>query len=150
MRHLDWLMQMNKLSPKQEKFIKEYIKTGNATQSYIKAGYSEKGADVSASRLLGNASVKKRLEELQNASTKKFIIDKEFLTEKYLEIHNLALEGNINVSKGALDSLARMYGVNEPEKLDVTTQGDKINQIDMTQLSEETLKDLANATKPKD
>ena len=141
---------MNKLSPKQEKFVQEYIKSGNATQSYIKAGYSENGADVSASRLLGNASVQKRLEELQNASTNKFIIDKEFLTEKYLEIHNLALEGNINVSKGALDSLARMYGVNEPEKLDVTTQGDKINQIDMTQLSEETLKDLANATKPKD
>jgi len=141
---------MNNLSPKQEKFVQEYIKSGNATQSYIKAGYSENGADVSASRLLGNASVKKRLEELKNASTKKFIIDKEFLTEKYLEIHNLALEGNINVSKGALDSLARMYGVNEPEKVDVTTQGDKINQIDMTQLSEETLKDLANATKPKD
>ena len=113
---------MNKLSPKQEKFVQEYIKSGNATQSYIKAGYSENGADVSASRLLGNASVQKRLEELQNASTNKFIIDKEFLTEKYLEIHNLALEGNINVSKGALDSLARMYGCNEPEKLDVNNK----------------------------
>jgi phage terminase small subunit len=141
---------MNKLSPKQEKFVQEYIKSGNATQSYLNAGYSTKSPDVGASQLLRNNRVQERLEELKNASTKKFIIDKEFLTEKYLEIHNIALEGNINVSKGALDSLARMYGVNEPEKLDVTTQGDKINQIDMTKLSEETLKDLANATKPKD
>ncbi len=110
---------MSKLNPKQESFIKNYLKSGNATESYIKAGYKGKGAEVSASQLLRNPKVKKRLEELQNASTKKFIIDKEFLTEKYLEIHNLALEGNINVSKGALDSLARMYGLNEAEKLDV-------------------------------
>ena len=113
---------MSKLSPKQEKFVQEYIKSGNATQSYLNAGYSTKSPDVGASQLLRNNRVQERLEELKNASTKKFIIDKEFLTEKYLEIHNLALEGNINVSKGALDSLARMYGCNEPEKLDVNNK----------------------------
>ena len=119
---------MESLSPKQEKFVQNYIKSGNATQSYLDAGYSTKSPDVGASQLLRNNRVKERLEELKNLSTKKFIIDKEFLTEKYLEIHNLALEGNINVSKGALDSLARMYGVNEPEKLDINNnfQGFKI------------------------
>jgi phage terminase small subunit len=119
---------MNKLSPKQEKFVQEYIKSGNATQSYLDAGYGTKSPEVGASQLLRNIKVKERLEELKKVSTNKFIIDKEFLTEKYLEIHNLALDGNINVSKGALDSLARMYGVNEPEKLDVNNnfQGFKI------------------------
>jgi phage terminase small subunit len=119
---------MGDLNIRQEKFCKEYAKTGNAMQSYISAGYSSNGAKVSACKLLTHANIKKRLEELKNLSTKKFIIDKEFLTEKYLEIHNLALEGNINVSKGALDSLARMYGVNEPEKLDINNnfQGFKI------------------------
>ena len=50
-----------KLTQKQRLFADEYIKSGNATQSYIKAGYSvksEKVAGVNATRLLGNARVK--------------------------------------------------------------------------------------------
>jgi phage terminase small subunit len=106
------------LSPKQEKFVKEYLKTGNATQSYLKAGYKTKSPEVGASQLLRNNNVQERLKELEKASTEKFKIDKEFLTEKYLEIHQLAMEGNIAVSKSSLDSLARMYGLNEPEKIE--------------------------------
>lgn len=50
-----------KLTHKQRLFVDEYIKSGNATQSYIKAGYrvkSEKVAGVNANRILGNAKVK--------------------------------------------------------------------------------------------
>lgn len=50
-----------KLTTKQRLFANEYIKSGNATQSYIKAGYSvksEKVAGVNATRMLGNARVK--------------------------------------------------------------------------------------------
>ena len=50
-----------KLTEKQKLFADEYIKSGNATQSYIKAGYkvkSEKVAGVNAARMLGNARVK--------------------------------------------------------------------------------------------
>ncbi len=50
-----------KLTQKQRLFADEYIKSGNATQSYIKAGYSvksEKVAGVNATRMLGNARVR--------------------------------------------------------------------------------------------
>lgn len=50
-----------KLTAKQRLFADEYIKSGNATQSYIKAGYSvksEKVAGVNATRMLGNARVR--------------------------------------------------------------------------------------------
>lgn len=50
-----------KLTAKQRLFADEYIKSGNATQSYIKAGYSvksEKVASVNATRMLRNAKVK--------------------------------------------------------------------------------------------
>lgn len=50
-----------KLTSKQRQFADEYIKSGNATQSYIKAGYkvkSEKVAGVNSTRMLGNARVK--------------------------------------------------------------------------------------------
>ncbi|WP_330848208.1 terminase small subunit [Limosilactobacillus fermentum] len=54
-----------KLTAKQRLFADEYIKSGNATQSYIKAGYSvksEKVAGVNATRMLGNARVKSYIE----------------------------------------------------------------------------------------
>lgn len=37
---------MDKLTPKQERFANEYIKTLNVTQSAIKAGYSPNSAHV--------------------------------------------------------------------------------------------------------
>ncbi|MCR1902303.1 terminase small subunit [Ligilactobacillus apodemi] len=52
---------MKKLTPKQKAFADEYIKSGNATQAYIKAGYkvnSEKVAKASASRMLTNVNLK--------------------------------------------------------------------------------------------
>ena len=61
---------MSRLNPKQQAFADEYIITGNAKQSAIKAGYSEKTAEQQGSRLLSNVKVQeyiqKRLEELQS------------------------------------------------------------------------------------
>jgi len=141
---------MDRISPKQEKFCQEYIKTGNATQSYILAGYDEKAAEQNASRLIRNDKVSKRLDELKKLGEDKFKIDKAFLTEKYLEIHDKAMEGSINVSKGALDSLARMWGLNEADRIDLTSKGDKLQSIDYSALSEEALKEIANAPKSSD
>lgn len=53
----------NGLTPRNLKFIDNYINTGNATRSYIDAGYSPNGADVSSIRLLGNASVIEEVEK---------------------------------------------------------------------------------------
>jgi len=58
------------LNIRQQAFADEYIITGNATQSAIKAGYSEKTAEQQASRLLRNVKVKNyirvRVDEIQN------------------------------------------------------------------------------------
>ena len=48
---------MSKLNEKQKTFCREYLVDLNATQAYIRAGYSEKGASVSGSQLLANPSV---------------------------------------------------------------------------------------------
>lgn len=45
------------LTPKQERFIAEYLIDLNATQAYIRAGYSKKGAEVSACQVLRNPKV---------------------------------------------------------------------------------------------
>ncbi len=43
-----------KLTLKQQKFINNYLETGNGKQSMIEAGYSEKGAKQEASKILTN------------------------------------------------------------------------------------------------
>lgn len=50
-------MEDIKLTPKERKFADEYLKTTNATQSAIKAGYAENSASVTGSKLLRKSNV---------------------------------------------------------------------------------------------
>ena len=63
---------MTKLNLKQQAFVDEYIKTGTAYQSAIRAGYSEKYAKSSSHKLLENVGIKaeidKRMEKLKKDS----------------------------------------------------------------------------------
>lgn len=52
-------MSKQKLTVKQKKFADEYVKTGNATEAAIKAGYSDKYAHTNANKLLQNTTIKK-------------------------------------------------------------------------------------------
>ncbi|HCZ8093187.1 TPA: terminase small subunit, partial [Staphylococcus aureus] len=49
---------MSELTAKQARFVNEYIRTLNVTQSAVKAGYSSNSAHVTGSRLLRNEKVK--------------------------------------------------------------------------------------------
>lgn len=60
----------NSLNSKQKTFVEEYVVTGNALQSAIRAGYSERSAPVTSARLLEKANIKQAVIESQN----KFII----------------------------------------------------------------------------
>ncbi len=60
---------MSKLTIKQRKFADNYIKSGNATESYIKAGYSVKTrniAEVEGCKLLRNPKVSNYVEDNMN------------------------------------------------------------------------------------
>ena len=39
------------LSPRHERFVAEFLKDGNATRAYVRAGYSPRGAQPSASSM---------------------------------------------------------------------------------------------------
>ena len=54
---------LSTLNPRQEKFVAEYLKTLNVTQSAIKAGYSHHTASEQGSRLLKNKKVAKYIDE---------------------------------------------------------------------------------------
>jgi phage terminase small subunit len=53
------------LTLKQKKFTKEYLETGNATQSAIKAGYSKKTAGEMGYENLNKPQIKQTIEEAQ-------------------------------------------------------------------------------------
>lgn len=52
-----------KLTQKQQRFVDEYIISGNATQAAIKAGYSKKYANTNVTKLLQNTTVKSAIDE---------------------------------------------------------------------------------------
>jgi len=56
---------MSQLTAKQSRFCQEYVVDFNATQAYIRAGYSDSGAAQSASALLTNPKIQEELADLQ-------------------------------------------------------------------------------------
>jgi phage terminase small subunit len=75
------------LNMKQRRFADYYIETGNATGSYLKAGYNAEGhaAEAAASRLLRNVEVQNYIKERNGQLDVEFIADitetKRFWTE---------------------------------------------------------------------
>lgn len=58
------------LTDKQLLFATEYIKTANATQAALKAGYSENSARQQGSRLLSNANVSQYIQQHMESKNK--------------------------------------------------------------------------------
>lgn len=54
---------MKKLTPKQKAFADEYIKSSNAYQSAIKAGYADKYAKAQSSKMLENVGISNYINE---------------------------------------------------------------------------------------
>lgn len=74
---------MAQLTLKQKKFADEYIISGNATESAIKAGYSSKYANTNVSKLLQNTTIKSYIDErLAQLESEKIADQQEVL--KYL------------------------------------------------------------------
>ena len=64
-----------RVTARQIAFCLAYAGSGNATQSAIEAGYSEKTANEQASRLLANVNIQNYLKELQEQNASKKIAD---------------------------------------------------------------------------
>ena len=60
----------NTLTKKERIFADEYIKTTNATQSAIKAGYAENSASVTGSKMLRKPKVRQYIDAVMNERSK--------------------------------------------------------------------------------
>ena len=70
---------MANLTPKQQRFVEEYLIDLNATQAAIRAGYSEKTANEQGSRLLANVSISEAIAEAKNKRAERTEITQDYV-----------------------------------------------------------------------
>lgn len=81
-----------KLTAKQERFIEEYLIDLNATQASIRAGYSEKNADVQGPRLLGNVGIHARIEAAKGERSERTEITQDYVLKSIQEVAERCLQ----------------------------------------------------------
>ena len=137
-----------KLTPKQRNFCELYVDNGNASESYRLAydvGINTKVSTITskASHLLAEYNISTTIKDLRTQQADKFEITRSDVAKGYLEIINawkrlMTLASKETLSKdekqkfyllkemvkgsdyrGAYDSLAKMFGLNEPDKTQI-------------------------------
>ena len=68
-------------------FVLEMLKDFNGTQAAIRAGYAEKGARVTACRLLTNPNIKAQVEQAKLARQEVVKIDAEYVLRQSVKLH---------------------------------------------------------------
>ena len=111
--------QEPKLTPKQSAFVDAYCSNGgNATQACITAGYSVKTAQEQGSRLLSNVIIQKAIQLRQKPIAEKFKVTREYLVEKLNNVIMDDVKDSVYIK--AIEVLAKMTGLNEPEKIELS------------------------------
>ncbi|MDU2648329.1 MAG: terminase small subunit [Anaerococcus vaginalis] len=116
---------MKKLTIKQKKFADEYIKTGNATQSAINAGYSKKTARVTGAENLTKPNIKAYVDERMKKLEEEAIADqKEILKGLTRQARREEKEYQVVViQKPRYDDNGNFLGMEQtPQMVEIPTQ----------------------------
>ena len=81
-----------RLTPKQARFVQEYLVDLNATQAAIRAGYSKKTANPQGARLLANVSVQKAIQKASKARQKRVEIDQDYVLSNLQAINERCMQ----------------------------------------------------------
>ena len=84
-----------KLTLKQETFVSEYLKTGNATEAARRAGYqckSDHAFEVQGNRLLRNAEVLRAIDAKNKKRNDRLELEEDFELKKAIEIMQMCME----------------------------------------------------------
>lgn len=121
-------------NPRHERFAREYVIDGNATQAYIRAGYSATGAAGNAARLIANDSVRTRIAELQGKAAQKLELTQEKILRDIEEIAEEARsEGQFAAALKGKELLGKHTGM-WPQKSEVTVR--RIGDLNDAQLEQ--------------
>ena len=84
------------LTPKQKRFVDEYLIDLNATQAAIRAGYSKKTASVVGCENLTKPNIAKAIEESQSQRSKRTKVDADYVLKRLVEIDQMDVADIIN------------------------------------------------------
>ena len=79
-------MSNGELSPKEARFVAEYLKDQNGTQAAARAGYSKKTANEQAARLLARVNVRGAVDRALGDAAKRAGIDAEYVLSSLKEV----------------------------------------------------------------
>ena len=145
-----------KLTPKQRKFAEEYVNTGNASEAYRRAYDVGKNTSidtikVNSSKMLADTNISLTIKELQKKEAESFQITRKEVAEGYFKmiksweyLMDLAAKENLTKDqkakfyllkemvkgsdyRGAYDSIAKMFGLNAPDKQEIEQTVHNIN-----------------------
>ena len=109
-------MTSTSLTLRRQKFVSEYVETGNATRSAIDAGYAVSGAHVTGSRLLRNAKVATAIDVERETLRVRASLDQDMLVGELLSLYRDARsDGAYSAAARCLQLVAKMTGLDEPE-----------------------------------
>lgn len=80
------MKEKTSLTAQQKRFVEEYLKTGNATEAAISAGYSAKSAASRASKLLETPAVQEYRRQLEKKLFDEMGISKAWIGRRLAEI----------------------------------------------------------------
>lgn len=119
----------NKLTPKQRRFIDEYLIDLNATQAAIRAGYSKKTAGYIAAENLRKPQIQAELQKRQNRLQNKLEITQEKILQ---ELASIAFANGADFAKvvnsGLLPTVEMIPTDNLPPEKLAAIAGIKANQ----------------------
>jgi phage terminase small subunit len=88
------------LPPRHARFVAEFLKDGNATQAYIRAGYSPRGAQPSASRLLRQPAIEAAIAAGRQCIAQALEVTAERLAQEYARIAFANVADYVSVDGG--------------------------------------------------
>ena len=110
----------NQLTPKQLRFVEEYMIDLNAKQAAIRSGYSPRSAEFQGSKLLADSKVSQVIKKRQEELSKKKEITIEGLIEDLVYIKDKNKDAFPPAAINAIKEIGKMLGLYAADKQEVT------------------------------
>ena len=122
---LSQLPEIKALNPKYKTFVLNYISNGKAIESYKKAGYSHKGADSGAYRLLKNKGICRAIQACESAVAKESDLTVEWISS---QIQGIAQSETAKPQDRlrALELLGKYKGMFKEQSVNIAMFGDNL------------------------
>jgi phage terminase small subunit len=117
------------LTPMQEKFCLEYMRTGDPEEAYKKAGYKSRHLKPAVKRMLVHPLIQLRLEEIREQALKDIKVNAEKVIDKILEVYDSAMsESDYTNANRAMESIGKHLGMfvdRSEQQVTQLTKGDE-------------------------